>query len=452
MKHRYSSYIPLVNIAVDIIFLNVSYFGAYLYNYGNLIGGLESPYFSLWTVMNLGWIVLALVIKPYVFSRVQFSTAHLEFRFLTLFAIHAATVSVYITATQGYYFSRLHLLLTYGLFLGMGSVWRILFVWGLKQYRLRGYNHRNYIVVGGTDKAESLHRFYEMNPDLGMNCLGYFGGKESSPLYRGGYLDVIPFMEENEIDYVYCYGGALDTRIFKDIADAAYEHASEVKLLPDYIDIPNRLDVEYHSYIPIFRYLPQTFYQTREAYLKRAFDVVISGSALLVGWPFLALFALITKLTSKGPAFYLQRRTGLMGRGFTIYKFRSMKVDADQRHSLGKNDERITSWGYFMRKTRIDELPQFFNVLKGDMSLVGPRPLAGYDIDVLKKEMPEGYRLLVSVKPGITSIGQTAYGYASNAEEIKERANIDLTYEPSLQQDLSIILKTVRIVFAASGK
>lgn len=452
MKHRYSSYIPLINIAMDMFLLNLSYFAAYFYNYGNLSGGMEPPYLSLWGMVNLGWLVLALIIKPYVFSRVQFSTSHLELRFLTLFAIHAAIVSVYITATQGYYFSRLHLILSYGLFFLLGSLWRVLFVWGLKQYRLRGFNHRSYIVVGGTEKAESLTRFYEMHPELGMNYLGYFGNNITSPLYRGSYQEVIPFMEENEIDYVYCYGGDLDTRIFKEIADAAYEHESEVKLLPDYIDIPNRLDVEYHSYIPIFRYLPQTFYQTREAYLKRIFDVLLSGIAILAGWPFLLLFAVITKLTSRGPALYLQRRTGLMGRQFTIYKFRSMKVDAEQRHSLGKTDDRITPWGHIMRKTRIDELPQFFNILKGDMSIVGPRPLAGYDIEILKREMPEGYRLLVAVKPGLTSIGQTVYGYASDAEQIKERASIDLTYEPSLQRDLAIIFKTVRVVFAASGK
>lgn len=435
-----------------MLLLNLSYFVAYLYTFDSINSALHSPYFSMWGVINIGWLVLVLIIKPYVFSRVQFSASHLELRFLTLLAIHGALVSLYITATQGYYFSRLHLILTYGLFFALGSIWRMLFVWGLKQYRLRGYNHRTYIVVGGTEKVESLTRFYEMHPELGMNCLGYFGNNTTSPLYQGGYPEVIPFIERQEIDYVYCYGGDLDTRIFKEIADAAYEQDSEVKLLPDYIDIPNRLDVEYHSYIPIFRYLPQTFYQTREAYLKRIFDVVFSGTVIIAGLPLFVLFGLITKLTSKGPAIYQQRRTGLMGKPFTIYKFRSMKVNAEQRHSLGKTDDRITPWGHLMRKTRIDELPQFFNVLKGDMSIVGPRPLAGYDIEILKREMPEGYRLLVSVKPGLTSVGQTIYGYASNAEQIKERANIDLTYEPSLQQDLAIIFRTVKVVFAASGK
>ena len=452
MRHRYSSHITLINIAMDLFLLNLSYFVAYYNNYGSFIKSLEPPYLSLWMMINLGWMVLALIIKPYVFSRVQFSASHLELRFITLFAIHAAVVSLFITATQGYYFSRMHLILTYGFFFVLGSLWRALFVWSLRQYRLRGHNHRSYIVVGGTDKAESLTRFYEMHPELGMDYRGYFGHKTSSPLYQGGYEEVISFLEKNEIDYIYCYGGDLDPRVFRQISDAAYAHESEVKLLPDYIDIPNRLDVEYHSYIPIFRYLPQTFYQTREAYLKRIFDVVVSTTALAVGWPILLLLALITRLTSKGPALYRQRRTGLMGRQFTIYKFRSMKVDAEQRHSTGKKDERITAWGHIMRKTRLDELPQFFNVLKGDMSIVGPRPLAGYDIEILKRDMPEGYRLLVSVKPGLTSVGQTAYGYASNARQIKERANIDLTYEPSLREDLAIIFRTVKVVFAASGK
>jgi len=452
MKHRYSSFIPLINIATDMLLLNLSYFVAYFYNYDDFNGVLQDPYLSLWGVINIGWMVLVFIIKPYVFSRVQFSASHLELRFLTLLAVHGALVSLYITATQGYYFSRLHLVLMYGSFFVLGSLWRVVFVWGLKQYRLHGYNHRSYIVVGGTEKAESLTRYYDMHPELGMNYLGYFGNKVTSPLYQGTYADVIPFMKEYAIDYIYCYGGDMDTRAFKEIADAAYEMESEVKLLPDYIDIPNRLDVEYHDYIPIFRYLPQTFYQTREAYLKRVFDIFFSCIVIVGGFPFFLLLGLVTKITSRGPAIYRQRRTGLMGKPFTIYKFRSMKVNAEQRHSLGETDERITPWGHFMRRTRLDELPQFFNVLKGDMSIVGPRPLAGYDIEILKRDMPEGYRLLVSVKPGLTSIGQTLYGYASNAQEIKERANIDLTYAPSLQEDLSIIFRTVRVIFAASGK
>jgi exopolysaccharide biosynthesis polyprenyl glycosylphosphotransferase len=452
MKHRYSAYIPLINIAMDLFLLNLSYFVAFYYNYGDIENALISPFFVLWAVINLGWIALAFIIKPYVFSRVQFSASHLELRFLTLFFIHGGLVSLFITATQGYYFSRLHLILTFGLFLVLGSIWRVLFVYGLKQYRLRGYNHRNYIVVGGTEKAESLTKFYQMHPELGMNYMGYFGKKETSPLFRGNYEEVIPFMEKNAIDYIYCYGGDLDTRVFKEIADAAYEQETEVKLLPDYIDIPNRLDVEYHDYIPIFRYLPQTFYQTREAFLKRAFDLLFSSSVLILGAPLFLVVALMTKLSSRGPIIFTQRRTGLMGKPFTIYKFRSMKVNAEQRHSLGKTDDRITPWGHFMRRTRLDEIPQFLNVLKGDMSIVGPRPLAGYDIDVLKREMPEGYRLLVSVKPGLTSVGQTVYGYASNPEQIKERANIDLTYSPSLTEDISIIFRTVKVVLAASGK
>ncbi|MFS0489350.1 sugar transferase [Leadbetterella byssophila] len=452
MKHRYSSYIPLLNIAMDMFLLNLSYFLAYYYNYGELENVLSSPFSVLLGVFNGAWLVLAFVIKPYVFSRVQFSTSHLELRFLTLFCIHGAIVSLFITATQGYYFSRLHLILSYGVFFILGSTWRVLFVWGLKQYRLKGYNHRNYIVVGGTEKAESLTKYYELHPELGMNYRGYFGKNESSPLYQGSYQDVVKFIENQDIDYIYCYGGDLDTKVFKEIADAAIEQDTEVKLLPDYIDIPNKLDVEYHSYIPIFRYLPQTFYQTREAYLKRVFDILFSGSVLILGSPLFILIGIITKLTSPGPIIFKQKRTGLMGKPFTIYKFRSMKVDAEQRHSLGKSDDRITPWGHYMRRTRLDEIPQFINILKGDMSIVGPRPLAAYDIEVLKKEMPEGYRLLVSVKPGLTSIGQTVYGYASDATQIKERANIDLTYEPSLKEDLSIIFKTIKVVLAASGK
>jgi lipopolysaccharide/colanic/teichoic acid biosynthesis glycosyltransferase len=166
-------------------------------------------------------------------------------------------------------------------------------------------------------------------------------------------------------------------------------------------------------------------------------------------------FTLVTKLTSKGPAFFRQERIGKNEKPFYIYKFRSMRVNAELAGpQLSKdNDPRITKWGMIMRKARLDELPQFWNVLKGDMSVVGPRPERQYYIEQIVEKTPS-YRKLLRVKPGLTSIGQVHYGYAENVDQMCDRVRYDLLYlqNISLNSDLNIILKTVKVMVQGKGK
>jgi lipopolysaccharide/colanic/teichoic acid biosynthesis glycosyltransferase len=189
--------------------------------------------------------------------------------------------------------------------------------------------------------------------------------------------------------------------------------------------------------------------------LKRGVDIVFSTSVLLGGFPVFVVLFLITKLSSKGPAFYKQERIGLNEKPFHIYKFRSMWIDAEKLgpQLSSDHDPRITPWGRIMRKSRLDELPQFWNVLKGDMSIVGPRPERQYFIERILEHTPN-YRKLLRVKPGITSIGQVHYGYAENVDQMRERMRYDLVYlqNVSLNSDLNIILKTLRVVVQGKGK
>ena len=189
--------------------------------------------------------------------------------------------------------------------------------------------------------------------------------------------------------------------------------------------------------------------------LKRIFDIVISLVAMILLSPVYVVTAIIVKATSPGPVFYAQERIGHLGRPFKMHKFRSMYVDAEQAGpALSKdNDPRITPFGRFMRKVRLDEIPQFYNVLRGTMSLVGPRPERQCYIDQIVKRAPE-YLLLQRVKPGITSWGQVRYGYASNVDEMVERLRYDLLYldNMSLTTDLKILLYTVIIIIQGRGK
>lgn len=192
-----------------------------------------------------------------------------------------------------------------------------------------------------------------------------------------------------------------------------------------------------------------------QANTKRLLDVTISLSASVVIFPVFAILAILIKRSSKGPVIYKQERIGRYGKPFYIYKLRSMVQDAERGTPAlsSKNDNRITPIGKFLRKTHLDEIPQFFNVLKGDMSLVGPRPERQYYIEQIVEHAPH-YTLLHKLRPGITSWGQVKYGYASSVEEMLERLPYDMIYlkNISLYMDFKIMIHTVMVAFKANGK
>lgn len=190
-------------------------------------------------------------------------------------------------------------------------------------------------------------------------------------------------------------------------------------------------------------------------FVKRSFDIAFSSVVMLLGLPVFLTVMLTTKLTSEGPVFYKQERIGRKGIPFYIYKFRSMIVESETNgpQLTSDDDPRVTQWGKIMRKTHLDELPQFWNVLKGEMSIVGPRPERAFFIRQIAERSPVYWRLL-AIKPGITSIGQVDYGYAENVDQMVERMSLDLRYleEVNILTDLEIIFKTVGTMVGAKGK
>ena len=192
-----------------------------------------------------------------------------------------------------------------------------------------------------------------------------------------------------------------------------------------------------------------------QRYLKRLFDVVLSLIAIILLLPVYLFLVIGVKVSSKGSVFYRQERIGYKGIPFQIIKFRSMYVDSekDGPRLSSAEDSRVTSFGRFMRRSRLDETPQFFNVLSGEMSLVGPRPERQYYIDKITKKVPY-YKLLHGVKPGITSWGQVKFGYAENVDEMIERLKWDLLYieNVSLQMDIKILIYTALIILKRAGK
>jgi len=194
--------------------------------------------------------------------------------------------------------------------------------------------------------------------------------------------------------------------------------------------------------------------QDYQATIKTIIDYSITILCLILLIPVILILAIAIKISGKGPVIYSQKRIGRFGKSFTIYKFRSMHFGTEEGVPLlsGKKDKRITAVGRFMRKHKFDEIPNFVNVLKGEMSLIGPRPEQQYFIDQIVLKAPQ-YKLLQNIKSGITSWGQVKYGYASNVEEMLERLEYDLFYleNRSLWFDLKIAIYTIGIIFKGEG-
>jgi putative colanic acid biosynthesis UDP-glucose lipid carrier transferase len=322
----------------------------------------------------------------------------------------------------------------------------------LSQIRKRGYNLRHILVIGDTAMYQRVENSLQVHPEYGYHVLGFIPENEAiktqeSQLYAG--------LEKKQPDEIFICYKKLNAGLVSMLLKFGRQYAVRVLLVTDSLLKDQTVHLINYEKVPVLHLKAHTPINKRDKILKRSFDVVFSLFIMALGMPMFILLYLITKYSSNGPALYKQERLGKNGRPFNIYKFRSMYVNAEKNGpQLTKdNDPRVTSWGRFIRKTRLDELPQFWNILIGDMSVVGPRPERKHFVDKIVERTPE-YKLLQRLRPGLTSIGQVRYGYAENIDQMCDRLNYDFLYlkNISLNNDWNIILKTIKVVFQAKGK
>lgn len=350
------------------------------------------------------------------------------------------------------YYSKTMLFYFYVINIGLETGVRNLIRIGLRKMRKSGFNLRHIIFVGYSSAAEAFIDRIRKNPQWGYKVKGILDdNKEIGYTYKGvPVLGTTEELEEmlaaNRLDEIALTLGLQEYYKLKRLVAACEKSGVHTKFVPDYNDIiPTRPYTEDLMGLPVvnIRHVPLT--NTFNMISKRVMDIVGSVIAIIIFSPVMLVTAILVKTTSKGPLIYKQERVGLHNQNFKMYKFRSMEVQSARSEKKAwtvRNDPRVTVVGRFIRKTSIDELPQLFNILKGDMSLVGPRPERPFFVEKFREEIPR-YMVKHQVRPGLTGWAQVN-GYRGDTS-IKKRIEYDLYYIENwtLGLDIKILFLTL---------
>lgn len=317
------------------------------------------------------------------------------------------------------------------------------------------------LIIGGTEKAIDIYEEIQKNSKNVNSFIGYVNMNGNDRKlddiipYLGHFEDLEKIKIKYDIDeYIIAIESSEHNKLMN-ILLKIDDGKARIKSLPDtYVILSGKVQMT-NIYGALLLEIISDAMPIWQRVVKRAMDFILSLIAVIILIPFYIFSALAVKLSSPGPVFFLQDRVGKNGKSFKIIKFRTMFMNAEKNgpQLSSKDDPRITKVGKFMRKTRLDEFPQFINVLIGDMSIVGPRPERQFYIDQIAKIQPQ-YNQLTKVRPGITSWGQVKFGYAENVDQMLQRMKYDLLYlkNRSLSLDIKIIFYTFIIVLKAEGK
>jgi exopolysaccharide biosynthesis polyprenyl glycosylphosphotransferase len=449
MSKRYSKHLPASIFFCDILLLDIALYNSHLITFNTYKPQNASAIFIF--VVNIAWILVSLASKSFYVKRPLVLKDNINTVLLTLI-YHLLLVFGVIYFFKIYDISRSEVIISYSMFFLLIIIHRSLLFFFLDYFRKKGYNHREILIIGDENIAKRLVNSFSQHPEYGYDLTNFISEHQMNSMLEEVLITNILNKKPDEI--FICYK-EMNAELLKRLIRFGDENFIKIKVVSDLILSNNFAQLVNYDSVPVLHITSHPEISLKIRFLKRSFDIFFASIVMVFGAPVFISLYIITKLTSKGPAFYRQERIGRNEKPFYLYKFRSMYVDAEKHGpQLSKdNDPRITKWGSVIRKTRLDELPQFWNVLKGEMSVVGPRPERQHFIEKIVEKTPN-YKKLLRLKPGITSIGQVHYGYAENIDQMCTRMRYDLIYlqNVSLNSDLDIIYKTVKVMIQGKGK
>lgn len=446
----------IINVITDFFILLLSYIGATYIRFCCIYVWYEEKVPALWVAWNKQYFVAALLfalVETVFFyaANVYSHNRRMRVRQELVRIIESGALAVLLLMALLYLtrivdFSRIAIAIYYILSSMLLVAKRVVLRLSLKYLRKKGYNQKHVILVGNGKHARQYVKSIKDNPDLGYTIDGYVSRVERPELGKrlGAYEDLEKILDGPGIDEVIITLEMHEVEFMNKIIAACDKSGIRICIIPyfsDYIPAHASIDMVGESRIINIRETPLD--HMLNAFIKRFADVVGSLVLIILTSPIMLVAAIGVKLSSPGPIIFKQERIGLNKKHFYMYKFRSMRVNADSTKAWSTDvDPRKTKFGSFIRKCSIDELPQFFNVLKGDMSLIGPRPEIPFYVNQFKEEIPL-YLVRQQVRPGITGWAQVN-GYRGDTS-IPERIKHDIWYIEnwSIWLDAKIVLKTI---------
>ena len=434
-----SNFIIPLSFVVHILLINIT-----LYAY------IPDTYFNGFSILyyNLTWLITTYSLNFYPTARRDGFMTNFK-TFVVLFIIYGLVYFTSFVFLGMNSYTPIYLSLVYVQICFLLTLFRVLFYWSKKLYRAKGFNSTRVVVIGKDKNLQKLKRIFD-NPEYGYRYMGYFDNvKSDHPTCLGDIESSFNYIFENNVEEVYCMASKLSKAEIQYVMKIADNSLKRIKIIPDNKELFSKaMSLELYGSVPILNLRASPLDLDYSNLIKRTFDIVFSSLAILFVLSWLTpLVYILMKIDSKGPLFFKQQRHGVNREVFWCYKFRSMtKSTTSDTQMATKDDVRVTKLGKILRKTSIDELPQFFNVLKGDMSVVGPRPHM-----VVHTQEYEGsvdkYLVRHFLKPGITGLAQIqgCRGEIVDRSDIVNRVRYDIFYMEkwSLALDAKIVFLTI---------
>jgi putative colanic acid biosynthesis UDP-glucose lipid carrier transferase len=455
MVHRYKQFYNAINLTLDYLLLNVSLIAVYNFLDHSLISWMNNKnYLPVVLVFNLLWLLSSNITSLYnAVSDIDIKVYHRAIRTYLLYLSLICVIILLVIGTKTYFITQEYLFYSMSLFGILLGVWKVAFFIIRKSDRVLMSNSRNAIIVGASRAGNELYNQFNNKVLKGYNLLGFFDDEPSrvtpQHLYLGDTSLCMDYVLKNNVEEIFCALPYSEHKTIERLMSDSDKNLIRFKIVPEYHEyFKNTSYLQNLGNIPILSVRAEPLENILNRAIKRIFDIVFS--LLIIVFVFSWLFpilAILIKLESRGPVFFTQMRSGRDNHAFKCYKFRSMRCDKKSEHvqaTLG--DPRITKIGIFLRKTSLDELPQFFNVLIGNMSTVGPRPHMLSHTEQYS-QLIDQFMVRHFMKPGITGWAQIngLRGETKTTEAMLERVEADVWYLENwtFLLDVKIILLTI---------